>query len=316
MHSLAARPGDAANVSAPPIRRALRDDRRARVGIRCPVPSREILGPRAADARELRRLCGRPSAARGAAAAPHDPPARDRHPGRQGRAPRQGRFDEETVYDADPSTPPGAGSTAGRGRCMSSTSTEPAAASRRTSSTSSGSPARRRPGPGRRRTSDDRRGRPRVRGGRQPGRARHRCIQRRRLPRRRRSRATATGSSVSIDARNGLLATSGWTEQTEIPIEPVVERMGAAACGGSCSRASIATACSPAPTSTVSRRSRRRFAGSFVYSGGVSLARGSRALARAAAGQSFGCDRRQGAIRAAVHRRGGAGRRLDGKRYR
>ncbi len=32
---------------------------------------------------------------------------------------------------------------------------------------------------------------------------------------------------VSIDARGGLLATSGWTEQTEIPVEPVIEHLGA-----------------------------------------------------------------------------------------
>jgi phosphoribosylformimino-5-aminoimidazole carboxamide ribotide isomerase len=32
---------------------------------------------------------------------------------------------------------------------------------------------------------------------------------------------------VSVDARGGRLATSGWTEQTDIPVESVVERMGA-----------------------------------------------------------------------------------------
>lgn len=32
---------------------------------------------------------------------------------------------------------------------------------------------------------------------------------------------------VSIDAREGKLATDGWTEQTEIPAESVVERLGA-----------------------------------------------------------------------------------------
>jgi phosphoribosylformimino-5-aminoimidazole carboxamide ribotide isomerase len=31
---------------------------------------------------------------------------------------------------------------------------------------------------------------------------------------------------VSVDARNGRLAASGWTEQTEIPAEAVVERLG------------------------------------------------------------------------------------------
>jgi phosphoribosylformimino-5-aminoimidazole carboxamide ribonucleotide (ProFAR) isomerase len=31
---------------------------------------------------------------------------------------------------------------------------------------------------------------------------------------------------VSVDVRAGNLATSGWTEQTEIPVEPVIERLG------------------------------------------------------------------------------------------
>ena len=31
---------------------------------------------------------------------------------------------------------------------------------------------------------------------------------------------------VSVDARNGRLAASGWTEQTEMPVEPVIERLG------------------------------------------------------------------------------------------
>ena len=32
---------------------------------------------------------------------------------------------------------------------------------------------------------------------------------------------------VSVDVRNGKLAASGWTEQTELPVEPVIERLGA-----------------------------------------------------------------------------------------
>jgi phosphoribosylformimino-5-aminoimidazole carboxamide ribotide isomerase len=31
---------------------------------------------------------------------------------------------------------------------------------------------------------------------------------------------------VSVDARDGMLAASGWTEQTEMPVEPVIERLG------------------------------------------------------------------------------------------
>lgn len=32
---------------------------------------------------------------------------------------------------------------------------------------------------------------------------------------------------VSVDARNGKLAAAGWTEQTEIPVAPVIEHLGA-----------------------------------------------------------------------------------------
>ena len=32
---------------------------------------------------------------------------------------------------------------------------------------------------------------------------------------------------VSVDVRGGMLAASGWTEQTELPVDPVIERLGA-----------------------------------------------------------------------------------------
>jgi phosphoribosylformimino-5-aminoimidazole carboxamide ribotide isomerase len=32
---------------------------------------------------------------------------------------------------------------------------------------------------------------------------------------------------VSVDVRDGMLAASGWTEQTELPVGPVIERLGA-----------------------------------------------------------------------------------------
>ena len=32
---------------------------------------------------------------------------------------------------------------------------------------------------------------------------------------------------VSVDSRDGKLAASGWTEQTDIPVGPVIERLGA-----------------------------------------------------------------------------------------
>jgi phosphoribosylformimino-5-aminoimidazole carboxamide ribotide isomerase len=32
---------------------------------------------------------------------------------------------------------------------------------------------------------------------------------------------------VSVDVRDGMLAASGWTEQTELPVGPVIDRLGA-----------------------------------------------------------------------------------------
>ena len=47
--------------------------------------------------------------------------------------------------------------------------------------------------------------------------------------------------TVSVDARDGLLAADGWTDQTEIPAAGVIEASPPAACRGSCTRASTAT---------------------------------------------------------------------------
>ena len=48
---------------------------------------------------------------------------------------------------------------------------------------------------------------------------------------------------VSVDARGGRLAARGWTEQTEIAVEPAIERLGSRGVSGSCSPASSATGC-------------------------------------------------------------------------
>jgi phosphoribosylformimino-5-aminoimidazole carboxamide ribotide isomerase len=75
---------------------------------------------------------------------------------------------------------------------------------------------------------------------------------------------------VSVDARNGLLAASGWTEQTEMPVEPVIERLGDRGVRrfvfSSIERDGMMTGPDIDGTRSVAQAVR----GTFVYSGGVS----------------------------------------------
>jgi phosphoribosylformimino-5-aminoimidazole carboxamide ribotide isomerase len=83
---------------------------------------------------------------------------------------------------------------------------------------------------------------------------------------------------VSVDARNGRLATSGWTEQTEMPVEPVIERL----CDrgvrrfvySSIERDGMLTG----PDFEGARRVAQAVRGTFIYSGGVSSAEDLEAL--------------------------------------
>ena len=75
---------------------------------------------------------------------------------------------------------------------------------------------------------------------------------------------------VSIDGREGKLATSGWTEQTEIPVASVVERMGARGVRrfvySSIDRDGMMTGPDLDGVTGLAQALR----GSFVYSGGIS----------------------------------------------
>ncbi len=75
---------------------------------------------------------------------------------------------------------------------------------------------------------------------------------------------------VSVDARNGRLATSGWTEQTEMPVEPVIERLGDRGVRrfvfSSIERDGMLTG----PDLEGARSVAQAVKGTFVYSGGVS----------------------------------------------
>ncbi len=84
---------------------------------------------------------------------------------------------------------------------------------------------------------------------------------------------------VSVDARDGLLAASGWTEQTDIPIESVFERVGGRGVRrfvySSIDRDGMLTG----PDLDGLRRVAEAVRGSFLYSGGVSSVDDLRALA-------------------------------------
>ncbi len=84
---------------------------------------------------------------------------------------------------------------------------------------------------------------------------------------------------VSIDARNGRLAASGWTEQTEIPVEPVIERLSHRGARrfvfSSIERDGMLTG----PDVGGVKRVAEVVRGAFVYSGGVASLDDLRSLA-------------------------------------
>jgi phosphoribosylformimino-5-aminoimidazole carboxamide ribotide isomerase len=84
---------------------------------------------------------------------------------------------------------------------------------------------------------------------------------------------------VSIDARDGKLATSGWTEQTEIPAASVIERLGHRGVRrfvySSIERDGMLEGPDLDAVASIAEAVR----GSFVYSGGISSLDDQRALA-------------------------------------
>ncbi|HUO71993.1 MAG TPA: 1-(5-phosphoribosyl)-5-[(5-phosphoribosylamino)methylideneamino]imidazole-4-carboxamide isomerase [Solirubrobacteraceae bacterium] len=84
--------------------------------------------------------------------------------------------------------------------------------------------------------------------------------------------------SVSIDARAGRLATSGWTVQTEIPVEDVVERMRSRGVRRFVYSSIDRDGTMNGPDLDRARRFAQALQGSFVYSGGISTLDDLRAL--------------------------------------
>lgn len=75
---------------------------------------------------------------------------------------------------------------------------------------------------------------------------------------------------VSIDSRNGKLATDGWTTQTEIPTESVVERLGARGVCRYVFSSIERDGTLSGPDLDAARRIADAVRGSFLYSGGIS----------------------------------------------
>ena len=246
-----------------------------------------------------------------AAVAPHDPLPGDRHPRTARRCgSTQGDFDDETVYDDDPLEAARSWVEAGARSCTSSTSTARAPASRRSLDhlradrrASTGVPVQ-------------------YGGGLRTRRRRARRAARRRRARDRRHRGLRDVDFLDdIVAAYGAARSSSRSTCAAARSPPRAGRRRPR-----CRPPTRSSACSDRGVRVVRlhRRRPRRHArgpdarrrrarspatvrGRFLYSGGIgSLERPARA-ARAAPGQPRGRDRRQGALRAALHGRRGAG---------
>lgn len=74
---------------------------------------------------------------------------------------------------------------------------------------------------------------------------------------------------VSVDARDGLLAASGWSQQTEIPMESVVERLGGRGVRRFVYSSIEHDGTLAGPDIDGARRIAAAVRGTFIYSGGV-----------------------------------------------
>jgi phosphoribosylformimino-5-aminoimidazole carboxamide ribotide isomerase len=83
---------------------------------------------------------------------------------------------------------------------------------------------------------------------------------------------------VSIDARGGHLAGAGWTEQTDIPIEAVIEQLGARGVRRFVYSSIDRDGTMEGPDLDGARRVAEAVRGTYVYSGGVASLEDLRAL--------------------------------------
>jgi phosphoribosylformimino-5-aminoimidazole carboxamide ribotide isomerase len=83
---------------------------------------------------------------------------------------------------------------------------------------------------------------------------------------------------VSVDVRDGMLAASGWTEQTELPVGPVIERLGARGVHRFVYSSIERDGMLEGPDLDGVSAAAAVVRGTFVYSGGVSSVEDLRAL--------------------------------------
>jgi phosphoribosylformimino-5-aminoimidazole carboxamide ribotide isomerase len=84
---------------------------------------------------------------------------------------------------------------------------------------------------------------------------------------------------VSVDARRGMLATSGWTEQTEVPAGSAIEALGRRGATRFVYSSIERDGMLSGPDLEEVRRIAQAVRGSFIYSGGVSSLEDLRGLA-------------------------------------
>jgi phosphoribosylformimino-5-aminoimidazole carboxamide ribotide isomerase len=84
---------------------------------------------------------------------------------------------------------------------------------------------------------------------------------------------------VSVDARDGRLATSGWTQQTDIPVDSVVQRLGLRGVRRFVYSSIEHDGMMNGPDLEGAQRVAGAVRGSFIYSGGISSVEDLRALA-------------------------------------
>ena len=84
---------------------------------------------------------------------------------------------------------------------------------------------------------------------------------------------------VSVDARAGRLAAAGWTEQTEVEVEPAIERLGRRGVRRFVFSSIDRDGMLSGPDLDAARRVAAAVRGSFVYSGGIATLDDLRALA-------------------------------------
>jgi phosphoribosylformimino-5-aminoimidazole carboxamide ribotide isomerase len=84
---------------------------------------------------------------------------------------------------------------------------------------------------------------------------------------------------VSVDGRNGRLATQGWLEQTELPVEAAIERLGGRGVRRFVYSSIERDGMLAGPDLDGIRRVARSVRGSFIYSGGIASVEDLQALA-------------------------------------